>query len=365
MASRACTVAGATAAAASRPCRLWLALVTLLLVSACERGEQTPSDAVLELSGSTMGTSYSVKIAQVPESRGAAQLRQEIEDVLEDVNAHMSTYRPDSELSCFNRARDVDWLPASESLVEVVDEALAISEMTDGAYDVTVGPLVNLWGFGPDFEVLDSPSEQELTEVRRHVGYKLLHTRQMPPEIRKDDPRVYVDLSSLAKGYGVDRVAEHLESAGVGSYLVEIGGELRGRGRHPRGTPWRIGIETPTPGERSVFSIIGLEDLSVATSGDYRNYREVDGRRLSHIIDPYSGRPIEHAAVSVTVLDPSAMRADALATALLVLGPELGYRLAEAREIAAMFIVKKGAGFDDLKTPAFAGHMLSEETADG
>jgi thiamine biosynthesis lipoprotein len=340
-------------------------LAALCLVSACEQVEQSRTDAVLELSGSTMGTSYSVKVASLSAARGAEQLHRGIEAVLEDVNAHMSTYRPDSELSCFNRARTLAWFPVSGSLVEVIDEAMAVSELSGGAYDVTVGPLVNLWGFGPDFEVLESPTEEVLAKVRQYVGYRFLHTRQMPPEIRKDDPRVYVDLSSLAKGYGVDRVAEYLDTAGIGSYLVEIGGELRGKGRHPRGTPWRIGIETPSPGQRSVFAIVGLKDLSVATSGDYRNYREVDGRRLSHIIDPFSGRPIEHAAVSVTVLDPSAMRADALATALLVLGPDLGYRLAQAREIAAMFVVRKGAGFDDIRTPAFAAHTLSEETADG
>jgi thiamine biosynthesis lipoprotein len=345
--------------------RLWPALAALCLVSACEQVEQAGTDAVLELSGSTMGTSYSVKVAGLPASGGAEQLHRGIEAVLEDVNAHMSTYRPDSELSCFNRAHTRAWFPVSGPLVEVIEEAQAVSALSAGAYDVTVGPLVNLWGFGPDFEVLHSPTEEELAEVRQYVGYRLLHTRQMPPEIRKDDPRIYVDLSSLAKGYGVDRVAEYLDIWGIGSYLVEIGGELRGKGLHPRGTPWRIGIETPSPGQRSVFAIIGLKDLSVATSGDYRNYREVDGRRLSHIIDPFTGRPIEHAAVSVTVLDPSAMRADALATALLVLGPDLGYRLAQAREIAAMFIVRKGAGFDDLETPAFAAHILSKETADG
>jgi thiamine biosynthesis lipoprotein len=194
------------------------------------------------------------------------------------------------------------------------------------------------------------------------VGYQHLHTRREPPEIRKDDPRMSVDLSAIAKGYGVDRIAEHLEAAGIESYLVEIGGELRGRGRHPRGTFWRIGVETPSAGERSVFRIIALRDIGVATSGDYRNFRQVDGRRLSHVIDPATGLPVEHQAVSVTVLDRSTMRADALATALLVLGPDLGYRLAEARDIPAMFVVKDEAGFDDRRTPQFIEHAVTEDT---
>jgi thiamine biosynthesis lipoprotein len=345
------------------PRRLGPALAAAFLVAACEPAPDTAE--LLELGGETMGTTYSVKVADLPPSLEPAELQRQIEALLEQVNAVMSTYRRDSELSCFNRARTREWFPVSGELVGVIDQAMAISEITGGAFDVTVGPLVNLFGFGPDLDIERSPTEAELDEVMQYVGYQHLHTRQMPPEIRKDDPRVTVDLSAIAKGYGVDRIAEHLEVAGIESYLVEIGGELRGRGRHPRGTPWRIGVETPVVGERSVFEVLNLRDIGVATSGDYRNYREVDGRLLSHIIDPVTGRPVEHQAVSVTVLDASTMRADALATALLVLGPDLGYRLAQARDIAALFVVKEQAGFDEHRTTRFNEHTLIEEPRDG
>jgi thiamine biosynthesis lipoprotein len=190
------------------------------------------------------------------------------------------------------------------------------------------------------------------------MGYTHLGIRPSPAAIRKDIPDLYVDLSSIAQGYTVDRVAERLENLGIANYLVEIGGELRGKGLNQLGGHWRIGIERPTPGDRSVYTIIKIADVGVSTSGDYRDYFERDGQRYSHIIDPQTGRPVSHRLASVTVVSENTMRADALSTALMVLGPEDGYHLAEQTGLAAYFIIKTDAGFTDRETPAFDQYRL-------
>jgi len=228
-----------------------------------------------------------------------------------------------------------------------------VSEMTDGAYDVTVGPLVNLWGFGPQDTHDKIPARGAIESARARTGYHNLELRQTPAAIRKRLPGLYVDLSSIAKGYAVDRVARLLEGQGIENYLVEIGGELRGKGHNERGTAWRIGIERPSANDRAVYKALKLDRSGLATSGDYRNYFEHDGQRYSHIINPLTGQPVSHKLASVTVIAASAMRADALATALMVLGPQDGYALAEHEGIAAFFIVKVGKGFTNKASPAF------------
>jgi thiamine biosynthesis lipoprotein len=219
---------------------------------------------------------------------------------------------------------------------------------------VTVGPLVNLWGFGPGRGEDRVPSATEVEEARARVGYARLEVRDPPPAVRKAIPDLYVDLSAIAKGYGVDRVSEYLESQGVGRYLVEVGGEVRGRGRNARGTPWKVAVERPAEGERAAYAVVEVDGVGVATSGDYRNFFEKDGRRYSHTIDPATGRPVTHALASVTVVSDTCMTADALATGLNVLGPEAGYALAEREGIAALFIVREGQGFARRATAAFA-----------
>lgn len=216
---------------------------------------------------------------------------------------------------------------------------------------------MNLWGFGPLHQEDRIPSSQAIARALTQTGYEQLHARMSPPSIRKDNGFIYVDLSAIAKGYGVDKLAEHLDSLGLSDYLVDIGGELKGKGHNARGSAWRIAIEKPTPGKRSVHQIISFSEGAMATSGDYRNYFEKDGQRYSHTIDPETGAPIRHKLASVTVVNTSTMYADAMATALMVLGPERGYALAEQEALAALFIVKSADGFSEKVTPALKQYM--------
>jgi thiamine biosynthesis lipoprotein len=265
----------------------------------------------------------------------------------------MSTYRNDSELTQFNRYLGADWFAVSAETVAVVAEAQRLAELSEGAFDVTVGPLVNLWGFGPDPRLATIPPADELAAARERVGYGMLEYRRDPPALRKARPDLYVDLSSIAKGFAVDQVATAIEKLGATDYLVEVGGELRTRGLSSRGEPWRVAIERPIPGQRSVERVIEPGDSALATSGDYRNYFELDGRRFSHTIDPATGQPIDHDLASVTVLHPSATVADGLATALLVQGAERGLLLCEKHAIAALMIVRAGDGFQERTSSAF------------
>lgn len=310
-------------------------------------------DRLIWLTGETMGTGYSVKIVALPVSIDPAVLDRDIAKLLSEVNDLMSTYQADSELSRFNRNRSTDWIAVSAELVEVLEEAEKISRLSGGAFDVTVGPLVNLWGFGPSWDTDKIPPAQAVGAERERVNFKRLQIRRTPPALRKERGDIYVDLSAIAKGYGVDRIADFLEARGIRNYLVDIGGEERIKGHGPRGGPWRIAIEQPLAGKREVQRIFELDSHGVATSGDYRNYFERDGKRYSHSIDPRTGRPITHKLASVTVVSATAMRADALATALLVLGPEEGFRLAEREQIAALFMIKTLKGFMEKSTASF------------
>ena len=292
-----------------------------------------------------MGTTYSVKVVDPPPSLESHGLHAEIDAVLQHINGQMSTYLEDSELSRFNASRKTDWLNVSSELVAVVRHARRVSELTGGAFDVTVGPLVNLWGFGPGARGDEAPPDDAIEYALQRTGYRQLHVKDEPSGLRKDNPGLYVDLSAIAKGYAVDQIAERLEKHGINNYLVEIGGEVRGRGHNARGIPWQIAIEKPSPGERAVHQVITVDGVGVATSGDYRNYFEQDGQHYSHTIDPRTGRPVTHSLASVTVISPSAMHADALATGLLVLGPEAGYALAEREALAVIFILRQQDDF--------------------
>lgn len=336
----------------------WLLLMSLSL-TACDIGKE--SREVTPLTGSVMGTHYLIKIVDLPEQLTLVSLDEDVNRLLRDIDAKMSTYREDSELSRFNAAKSTEWISVSDEIVDVVEHALQVSTLSDGAFDITVGPLVNLWGFGPDQRPDRVPSEKQLATAKARIGYQHVHTRRQPPALKKDRDDIYLDLSALAKGYAVDQVADYLENLGVTDYMVEVGGELRLKGRNENGTPWRIAVERPTPGDRDVYSIMQLEDMGVATSGDYRNYFEQDGQRYSHTIDPRIGRPIDHRLASVTVIADSSMHADALATALLVVGPDEGDKLAQQHGIAAYFIVKSSDGFDANATHPFEQFLVSKK----
>ena len=227
----------------------WFLVLSLFLaLASCD---STPSDPTVRLAGSTMGTSYEIKLAPAPGQAVPGDLRQRVEATLARVNQPMSTYDPNSELSRFNRNPSTDWVAVSPELREVVAEGLRISDLTNGAFDITVGPLVNLWGFGPDPRQDRAPSEAAIAEARARVGYWLLQSNDQPPALKKERADLYVDLSAIAKGYGVDQLTALVETTGVTHYLVSIGGEIRARGRNGQGQPWTVASEKPVPGQRA------------------------------------------------------------------------------------------------------------------
>ncbi len=301
-----------------------------------------------------MGTSYSVVITRLPENSSEQAIREGIESLLEEVNQQMSTYRPDSELSQINQSEARVWLDVSPELFDIIRQAILISQQTNAAFDITVGPLVNLWGFGPA-EGLPTgrPTDEAVESARALVGYQHIELDLINRRLRKPFRGLYIDLSAIAKGHGVDVIANYLDTLGIRDYLVEIGGELRGKGISPRGDSWRVAVERPESGQRQVYKVLNVSNIAIATSGDYRNYYEYDGTRYSHTIDPRTGMPVVHALASVTVLSREAAIADAWATALMVLGERAGYELAEEKGLAAYFLYKKGDEFLPLETTAF------------
>jgi thiamine biosynthesis lipoprotein len=308
------------------------------------------SETVETFGGPTMGSTYSIKYVKTSSAPSAERLQAEVEGILAEVDRQMSTYRADSDLEGFNRAA-AGCHAMPEPVLELVEYGLGLSRRSGGAFDLTLEPLMTLWGFGAKSRGQAVPDEAALQAVRDHYGYHRLQIRD--GQLCKDSDAVQVDLNSIAAGYSVDRVAGLLESRGVGSYLVEITGELRAVGRKPDGSPWRIAIEAPQSGVRAVQQIIELDGLAVSTSGDYRNYYERDGQRFSHTLDPRLATPIRHTLAAVTVVAPSALEADGLSTLLMVLGPEEGERFAEAENIAALFVTRDGEGFVSRGSSAF------------
>jgi thiamine biosynthesis lipoprotein len=333
-----------------------LCLLGLIALSVYRLHCATPASPYYEFSGASMGTTYSVKLAEEGLDREALErIAAGIEARLEEVEALMSTWRPESELSRFNRHRSTEPFSVSPETLAVFRTAREISDISGGAFDVTVAPLVAAWGFGATNRLPEPPGEEELGVLRKRVGYWKIELLEEEGSLRKTEPDTTCDLSAIAKGYGVDRVAEGLLELGYLNFLVEVGGELRGRGRRRDGHPWRIAIERPEGGTaRGIHEVIELADGAVATSGDYRNYYEVDGVRVSHTIDPRRGAPIRHGLASVSVLDSEATRADALATALNVLGLQRGLAIAEQHGIGALFIVHEpDGGFRSIATEPF------------
>lgn len=309
--------------------------------------------ANITYTGKTMGTSYNITICAGPKDNKIRPVHPLIKEELERINDWMSTYLADSELSRFNRFEGREWLDVSPATAQVVKEAQRVSRATKGAFDVTVGPLVKLWNFGPDPGPMRVPESKAIEAARARVGFEKLEVRDDPPALRKLQSDLSVNLSAIAKGFGVDRVAELLDRLDIKNYLVEIGGEVRTRGTKLDGSIWRIGVEMPADNKRVVNEIVELRNLSLATSGDYRNFF-IDGeKRYSHTIHPRTGMPVEHSLASVTVIRPTCMEADALATALMVLGPEEGFAFASEHDIAALFLVRENDAFTRKPTPAF------------
>ena len=331
--------------------RFALPIVALLVaLGGCSRGDW-------HLTGATMGTTYSVRIVAPETNTGAKELQSEIDAELSRITALMSTYVDDSQLSRFNSSDSGDWVSVDSDVVAVVDAALRASAISDGAFDPTVGPLVELWGFGRAGPRDTPPPQSEIDAAMATVGFGLVSTREEPPALRKLAPAVALDLSALAKGYAVDRIDWLLDSRGLTRYMIEIGGEVKTRGRNQDGEPWRIAVERPLEAERSVYTVLQLSGEAIATSGDYRNFFEIDGRRYFHAIDPRSGQPAGNDLASVTIVAASAMEADAMATAMLVLGPDKGMRLANEQRIAALFLRRDGDEIVARHSQAFAPYL--------
>jgi thiamine biosynthesis lipoprotein len=287
-------------------------------------------------------------------------LENQVALLLARIEMSMSTYEPESELSRFNAQTGSDWFAVSAELCDVVAAAQQLSGRTGGAFDVTVGPLVNLWGFGPDFSVTEPPDAERIAEVMQLTGNRYLRTDCSIPALAKALPALYVDLSAYAKGYGVDSIADLLGDLGVVNFFVEIGGEIRVSGTNVKDRPWSIAIEAPDRATRSVSRIIELSNAAMATSGDYRNYFEHDGQVYSHTIDPRTGYPVSHGAAAVTVVADSTTLADGMATALLVLGPIEGLQLAEQQDVAALFQLRADNDVEQRMSTRFAREVAGQ-----
>lgn len=338
---------------ASRLLPYSLLFFLLLVTVGCSR-----QNALLKLSGSVMGTSYHIKLL-VPEGADRESISETVNSALMRVDDLMSTYKDSSEVSQFNRTTLNEWLLVSEQTWQVVKLSKEIAVQSRGAFDITVAPLIALWGFGSgsSFQLeRELPERIQILKTLENIGMDAIELKREPFALRRTRA-VTIDLSAIAKGYAVDQVVNYLLEQGVQSALIEVGGEVRAIGPKPDKNPWLVGIEKPSVGRGEAQVALAIEDIAIATSGDYRNYYEVDGMRYSHTIDPRSGRPVSHKLASVTVLSASTAEADALATAINVMGPEKGLQFARAEGIAAFFIVKSNEGFKQFHTEPFEQYL--------
>jgi thiamine biosynthesis lipoprotein len=323
-------------------------VAALLILAACSSPETT------ELTGAAMGTTWTVTLAERIDAAGFASAESAVRRILAETDATLSTWNPDSELSSFNRGTATDWVSVSTSLYSVLEAAATVNRESGGAFDVTVGALVGLWGFGADAMPRRVPSGAAIAAARSLTGSDMLELRATPRAVRKRTPAVRIDVDAIAPGYAVDQISDELAALGYRNHIVEIGGEVRCRGRGPSGRSWRVAVERPQSGARAVQALVALEDLAISTSGDYRDFRVEDRWRISHTIDPRTGEPVAHALTSVSVVHESAMFADAYATALMVLGPEQGYALAQRLGVPALFIERANGQLAMRATASFA-----------
>ena len=327
----------------------WLPLLALPWLTACQ-----PAGQMQKFSGPTMGSSYHISYVRGPGAPDVGQAQAAVQAILAGIDQAVSTYRPDSALARFNAAAAGTCMDMPAEAIALARYAQQLAQESDGAFDVTLLPALEAWGFGhgpsPRPAPASAPTPQALQALRARTG--MAHLRVQGSQLCKSAP-IHVEFNSIAAGYAVDRVAQWLQEQGVGSYLVEITGEMKAAGRKPDGTPWRIAIEAPLDNQRQAQHIVSLDALALSTSGDYRNWHEIGGQRQGHVLNPRTLSPVRHALASVTVAAPSALQADGLSTLLMVLGPDEGYAYASARQLAALFITRSGQGFASRATPAF------------
>lgn len=318
-----------------------------LALAACKHGA-----SILRLTGLTMGTTYTVVAIDETRSLSEAQVAEAIKTALAQVNDGLSNWDANSAVSRLNARTDTAPVALSNDLAAVMDAAQLVHAASDGRFDTTAGPLIELWGFGAP-GTTTMPSETAIADAMARTGHgDVLALGSGSLQKRRPDAQVY--LAGIGKGYGADEVARALEALGLANYMVEIGGDIYASGQNADGLPWQIGIETPTALDRSVYGVVGLSGLGLASSGDYRNYFERDGRRFSHVIDPGTGHPITHQTASATVLAENSMLADAWSTAMLILGRERGLEIAEAHDIAVLFIDRDGDAYRSQESTRFA-----------
>lgn len=325
-----------------------------------DRATTPASSSVLE--GKTMGTSWRVSVVGLDESR-RQYLQEKIQARLDADDQLLSTWKTDSALMRFNQTPTTAAWPVSEEMADIVTQALRIGEKTSGAMDITVGPLVNLWGFGPEQQPVKTPSQSQIDAARARTGLQHLTVINTASRqyLQKDLPDLFVDLSTVGEGYAADHLARLMEQEGLSRYLVSVGGALVSRGMKATGQPWRVAIQKPTDRENAVQAIVDINGHGISTSGSYRNYYELDGKRVSHVIDPQTGRPITHNLVSVTVIAPTALEADGWDTGLMVLGREKAQQVVREQGLAVYMISKEGDGFTTWMSPQFAGFLQSEK----
>ncbi len=338
-----------------------LLLSAVSLLSACD-GASSVEDSALVIEGNTMGTFYRVSLAGVDKNREAA-LRGQIEAQLKEDDHQLSTYKDDSVLSRFNQYQGNVPQPISAGMADAIVTSMRIGTLTSGAMDITVGPLVNLWGFGPDKQPVKTPTREQIAAARERIGLQHLKVIQQSDGqyLQKDLPGMYVDLSTVGEGYATDHLARLVEGNGISNYLVSVGGAVVSRGHNARGKPWQVAIQKPTDKETAVQAIVDLQGMGISTSGSYRNYYELNGKRLSHIIDPATGEPVTHKLVSATVIAPTALEADGWDTGLMVSGTHKALALAEQQHLAVYLITKEGDSFKSYMSPQFKAYLKDPE----
>ncbi|EPT9139512.1 TPA: FAD:protein FMN transferase ApbE [Klebsiella michiganensis] len=335
-----------------------------VLLSGCDSATtpQTPKSAATVLEGKTMGTFWRVSVINVDEAKAEA-LRQKVQAQLDADDRLLSTWKNDSALMRFNHSPGTSPWPVNEAMADIVTMSLRIGAKTQGAMDITVGPLVNLWGFGPDKQPVKTPDAQQIAAAKARSGLQHLTVINQAGKqfLQKDIPDLFVDLSTVGEGYAADHLARLMEQEGISRYLVSVGGALASRGMNAEGQPWRVAIQKPTDRENAVQAIVDINGHGISTSGSYRNYYELDGKRISHVIDPQTGRPIDHKLVSVTVIAPTALEADGWDTGLMVLGPEKARDVVREQGLAVYMIIKEGDGFKTWMSPQFRTFLVGEK----